>query len=127
MVVSVKDMGVYDEYIVDNLKGLDALLLEANHDVNMLQVGSYPYYLKRRILGERGHLSNETAGKLLCRLLHDGMKDILLGHLSKENNYEALAYETVCSEVTMGDNPYKAKDFRIAVAHRDSASKVVEL
>ena len=121
------DMGVYDEYIVDNLKGLDALLLEANHDVNMLQVGSYPYYLKRRILGERGHLSNETAGKLLCRLLHDGMKDILLGHLSKENNYEALAYETVCSEVTMGDNPYKAKDFRIAVAHRDSASKVVEL
>ena len=121
------DMGVYDEYIVDNLKGLDALLLESNHDVNMLQVGSYPYYLKRRILGERGHLSNETAGKLLCRLLHDGMKDILLGHLSKENNYEALAYETVCSEVTMGDNPYKAKDFRIAVAHRDSASKVVEL
>ena len=121
------DMGVYDEYIVDNLKGLDALLLEANHDVNMLQVGSYPYYLKRRILGERGHLSNETAGKLLCRLLHDGMKDILLGHLSKENNYEALAYETVCSEVTMGDNPYKAKDFRIAVAHRDSASMVVEL
>ena len=72
-------------------------------------------------------MSNETAGKLLCRLLHDGMKDILLGHLSKENNYEALAYETVCSEVTMGDNPYKAKDFRIAVAHRDSASKVVEL
>lgn len=121
------DMGVYDEYIVDKLTGLDALLLEANHDVNMLQVGSYPYYLKRRILGERGHLSNETAGQLLCRLLHDGMQDILLGHLSKENNYEALAYETVCSEVTMGDNPYKAKDFRIAVAHRDRASDVVEL
>ena len=55
------------------------------------------------------------------------MKDILLGHLSKENNYEALAYETVCSEVTMGDNPYKAKDFRIAVAHRDQASEIVEL
>lgn len=121
------DMGIYDDYIVDNLSGLDALLLEANHDVNMLQVGSYPYYLKRRILGERGHLSNETAGKLLCRLLHDGMKDILLGHLSKENNYEALAYETVCSEVTMGDNPYKARDFRITVAHRDRASEVVLL
>lgn len=121
------DMGVYDDYIVDNLKGLDAILLEANHDVNMLQVGSYPYYLKRRILGDRGHLSNETAGRLLCRLLHDQMKDILLGHLSKENNYEALAYETVCSEVTMGDNPYKAKDFRIAVAHRDQASEIVEL
>ena len=121
------DMGVYDEYIVKNLKGLDALLLEANHDVNMLQVGKYPYYLKRRILGDKGHLSNETAGQLLCRLLHDNMKQILLGHLSRENNYEALAYETVCAEVTMGDNPYKAKDFRIDVAHRDTASEVVEV
>ena len=115
------------EYIVKNLEGLDALLLEANHDVNMLQVGKYPYYLKRRILGDKGHLSNETAGQLLCRLLHDNMKQILLGHLSRENNYEALAYETVCAEVTMGDNPYKAKDFRIDVAHRDTASEVVEV
>ena len=121
------DMGVYDDYIVENLKGLDALLLEANHDVNMLQVGKYPYYLKRRILGDKGHLSNETAGQLLCQLLHDNMKQILLGHLSRENNYEALAYETVCAEVTMGDNPYKAKDFRIDVAHRDTASEVVEV
>lgn len=120
-------MGVYDDYIVENLKGLDALLLEANHDVNMLQVGKYPYYLKRRILGDKGHLSNETAGQLLCQLLHDNMKQILLGHLSRENNYEALAYETVCAEVTMGDNPYKANDFRIDVAHRDTASEVVEV
>ncbi len=121
------DMGIYNDYIVERLSGLDALLLEANHDVNMLQVGSYPYPLKRRILGERGHLSNETAGQLLCRLLHDHMKAVLLGHLSKENNYEALAYETVCSEVTMGDNPYKAADFDISVAHRDQASQVVVL
>ncbi|NCB91329.1 MAG: MBL fold metallo-hydrolase [Clostridia bacterium] len=121
------DMGVYDDYIVSQLKGLDALLLEANHDVNMLQVGGYPYYLKRRILGERGHLSNETAGQLLCQLLHDNMKAVFLGHLSKENNYEALAYETVCAEVTMGDNPYKAGDFKISVAHRDRSSDVVEL
>ena len=52
------DMGVYDEKIVENLQGLDALLLEANHDVRMLQVGAYPYSLKQRILGEKGHLSN---------------------------------------------------------------------
>lgn len=121
------DMGMYNDYIIENLSGLDALLLEANHDVNMLQVGSYPYYLKRRILGERGHLSNETAGKLLCRLLHDDMKAVLLGHLSKENNYEELAFETVCAEVTMGDNPYKAKDFCISVASREHASEVVNL
>ena len=53
------------------------------------------------------------------------MKWIFLGHLSKENNYEALAYETVCSEVTLGDNPYTSKDFRIQVAKRDFASEIV--
>lgn len=110
------DMGTYDDYTVRNLQKLDALLLEANHDVRMLQVGSYPYYLKRRILGNQGHLSNENAGQLLCRLLHDRLKAVFLGHLSKENNYEQLAYETVCQEVTMGDNPYQSKDFRIQVA-----------
>lgn len=123
----VTDLGFYDDYIVEHLKGLDMLLLEANHDVHMLQVGSYPYYLKRRIMGDRGHLSNETAGQLLCELLHDDMKAVLLGHLSKENNYEALAYETVCSEVTMGDNPYKSKDFKIAVAHRDQPSELIAI
>lgn len=74
----------YNEYIVGNLQNLDALLLEANHDIRMLQVGKYPYYLKQRILGDRGHLSNENAGRLLCRLLHDNMKGIFLGHLSRE-------------------------------------------
>lgn len=121
------DLGHYDDYIVKHLQNLDVLLLEANHDVNMLQVGAYPYYLKRRILGDRGHLSNETAGRLLCRLLHDKMKSILLGHLSKENNYEALAFETVCAEVTMGDNPYKASDFEIAVARRDQPSRLITI
>lgn len=119
------DMGHYDDYIVEHLQNLDVLLLESNHDVNMLQVGSYPYYLKRRILGERGHLSNESAGQLLCKVLHDKIKTILLGHLSRENNYEALAYETVCSEITMGDNPYKSSDFRISVAHRDRPSGLI--
>nr|WP_177296408.1 MBL fold metallo-hydrolase [uncultured Blautia sp.] len=119
------DLGKYNDYIIENLQDLDALLLEANHDIRMLQVGKYPYYLKQRILGDRGHLSNENAGRLLCRLLHDNMKAIFLGHLSRENNYEELAYETVCSEVTLGDNPYKSKDFKIQVAKRDFASEAV--
>lgn len=119
------DLGKYNEYIVDHLQKLDALLLEANHDIRMLQVGKYPYYLKQRILGDRGHLSNENAGRLLCRLLHDNLKAVFLGHLSKENNYEALAYETVCQEVTLGDNPYKSRDFKIQVAKRDCISEVI--
>ncbi|HUM82839.1 MAG TPA: MBL fold metallo-hydrolase [Lachnospiraceae bacterium] len=119
------DMGCYNDYIIRHLMGLDVLLLESNHDVRMLEAGRYPYYLKKRILGEKGHLSNEDCGRLLSRVLHDGMKQVYLGHLSKENNYEELAYETVCSEVTMGDNPYNSKDFCISIAHRDVASAPV--
>lgn len=120
----ITDLGKYDQYIVDKMQGLDVLLLEANHDIHMLQVGSYPYMLKQRILGERGHLSNEASGQLLGEVLHDHFKAVLLGHLSKENNYEELAYETVRLEVTTGDNPYTGKDFPMYVAKRDAVSEV---
>lgn len=120
------DMGTYDEYTIRQLLGLDTILLESNHDVNMLEVGRYPYPLKRRILSDRGHLSNVMAGNLLNEILHDEMKHIILGHLSAENNYPALAYETVCYEVTKGDNPYCAADFDISVAKRDEPGQVIE-
>jgi phosphoribosyl 1,2-cyclic phosphodiesterase len=86
----------------------------------MLETGPYPYYLKRRILGDHGHLSNENAGRLLSCILHDNIKKILLGHLSKENNYE-----TVRLEITQGDCPYKASDFSISVASREQMSEIV--
>lgn len=121
------DLGVYNDYTVECLKGMDAILLEANHDVNMLQVGPYPYYLKQRILGDRGHLSNENSGRLLNRILNDHMQAILLGHLSKENNMPELAYEAVRMEITMGDCPYKAEDFKIMVADRNVPSPVITL
>ena len=121
------DLGIYTEEIVDRLRGLDVLLLEANHDIHMLEVGGYPYYLKQRIAGDRGHLSNETAGKLLCQVLHDGMKAIVLGHLSKENNYAELARETVKLEIQLGDTPYQPGDFPITVASRDEISPCIEI
>ena len=123
----VTDLGTYDQNIIDQLQGLSGLLLEANHDVDMLLTGSYPYPLKQRILGNNGHLSNENSGRLLCSLLHDNFCSVLLGHLSKENNYEELAYEAVRLEVTMGDNPYKAEDFDIRVAKRDSNSPILRV
>ena len=123
----ITDLGTYDDEIVGQLQGLDALLLEANHDVHMLQTGIYPYPLKQRILGDRGHLSNERSGQLLCELLHDRFGTVMLAHLSKENNYEELAYEAVRLEITMGDNPYKAEDFPIYVAKRDIASPVIRV
>lgn len=121
----ITDLGKYDNNIVDKLQGLDVLLLEANHDVHMLQVGIYPYYLKQRILGDRGHLSNELSGQLLGQILHDGFRKVVLGHLSKENNYPQLAYESVKMEITMGDNPYKGSDFPIEVAKRDEVSALI--
>ena len=121
----ITDLGCYNDYTVECLRNLDLLYLEANHDIHMLQVGPYPYYLKQRILGERGHLSNENTGRLLCRILHDGLKSILLGHLSKENNLPELAYETVRMEVTMSELPYRGGDFPLYVAKRSEVSEVI--
>ena len=121
------DMGCYDEAMVAFLSGLDALVLESNHDINMLSVGSYPYLLKQRILGDRGHLCNEAAGRLLAEILHDDMKYILLGHLSRDNNLPELAKAAVSLEVTLGRNPYKADDFDIRVAKRSEPGQILEL
>ena len=119
------DLGIYDEYTVEHLKNLDAVLLEANHDIHMLEVGPYPYQLKRRVMGDKGHLSNELSGRLLCDILHDNLKCVLLGHLSKENNYAELAYETVKLEVTIGNNSYNGDDIPLMVAKRDRVSEII--
>ena len=119
------DLGIYDDYIVKQLQNLDAILLEANHDVHMLEVGPYPYPLKRRVLGEKGHLSNELSGRLLCDILHKNLKHIVLGHLSKENNYEELAKETVKLEVTLAPISFCGADLPITVAKRDQMSEIM--
>ena len=121
----VTDLGEYTDYTIDNIRGLDALLIEANHDVNMLRVGPYPYSLKQRIAGVLGHLSNEASGCLLSEVLHDDIGPILLGHLSKENNYPDLALESVRAEITLGESPYRGMDFDITVAPRDCPSQRV--
>ena len=121
------DLGIYDDYTVEHLKDLNAVVLEANHDIHMLEVGPYPYPLKRRVMGDKGHLSNELSGKLLCDILHDDLQYVVLGHLSKENNYEELAYETVRLEISIGDNPYKGNDIPMMVAKRDQVSDIITL
>ena len=121
------DMGEYTDYTLDHLKDMDALLIEANHDIRMLQVGPYPYQLKQRILSERGHLSNESAGRLLSDIACDRLQTIILGHLSKENNLPELAYETVRLEIESGDNEYHANDFEMIVAKRSEPTRIVEI
>lgn len=128
----ITDLGNYNEYTVESLKGMNALFIEANHDVKMLQVGPYPYYLKQRILSDRGHLSNERAGSLLSEIMNDNLQAVFLGHLSKENNIPELAYESVRVEVTMRQRMAESKgiginDIPMYVAQRSEISNIVNI
>jgi len=119
------DLGKYDDYIIENMKDCSTVMIEANHDVNMLQAGPYPYPLKRRILSDRGHLSNDACGRLLVELLGQKLENIILGHLSHENNLAELAYETVRLEVTMSDAGYRFSDFKVLIGKRDERTELL--
>lgn len=116
------DMGNYHEAIVEKTKDSDILFVEANHDIHMLQVGPYPYYLKQRILSNRGHLSNDRTAQFLGDIISKNTREVFLGHLSKENNYSELAYETVrLSLIEQGVLPDEFH-FHLQVAKRDEVS-----
>lgn len=119
------DMGEYTEYTYSHLEDCDGVLLEANHDINMLQAGPYPYYLKLRILGKEGHLSNDACGRMLRRLIHLKLKHILLGHLSQENNYPELAYETVKYELEQESGSWEESGLFLGVAGRQAPTPPV--
>ncbi len=91
------DIGHVSSRMIDAVADSDLILLEANHDVDMLKAGSYPYPLKMRILSSHGHLCNEDAGLVLQKLHDRGVKNAILGHLSEENNTPELALVTVQS------------------------------
>ena len=118
------DIGVFTPDIEKELLSCNAMLLEANHDVHMLEAGPYPYVLKRRILGDNGHLSNENSGKLLAKVWNEGLSNVFLGHLSKENNYPDLAYETVKEEL-QSVHPGCLEITKLSVAFRDRPSELV--
>lgn len=89
------DLGCVTDEVLDCMCGVDAALIEANHDELMLRYGTYPQSLKRRILSEHGHLSNEESGRLAAALAGSGAGTIILGHLSRENNSPAAAFSAV--------------------------------
>jgi len=119
----VTDTGYVSEKVKENIRNSQLLLIESNHDVEMLKVGKYPWYLKKRILSEKGHLSNEDAGKLLAEVLYGKNECILLGHLSKENNFPELAYQTVANILTEKGLDV-VKDINLELTYRDRPSKV---
>ena len=88
------DLGYLSDEVKEALLGCDMVVLESNHDIEMLRNGPYPQYLKRRILSEQGHLSNRDCAAFLPQLLKSGTRRFLLAHLSRENNTPALAVES---------------------------------
>jgi len=87
------DFGTFDDYLVEKMKGCTSLLVESNHDRSMLMEGPYPYDLKLRIASKRGHLSNPDSAEFAARLCSLGTKQLMLAHLSQENNTPDTAYD----------------------------------
>ncbi len=109
------DTGCVTPAMLAHLTGCGTVLLEANHDLERLRYGPYPVYLKRRILSDRGHLSNDACGELCCALAERGTARIALGHLSRENNTPDRAYSAV-REALDGEG---FRNVRLAVAPED--------
>ncbi|MBO4445866.1 MAG: MBL fold metallo-hydrolase [Clostridia bacterium] len=114
----VTDTGIITEETMDGIMGSETILLESNHDTGMLASGPYPYFLKRRIMGSQGHLSNEDSAETSVRLLKSGTRNIILAHLSKENNFPELAYNTTFARLTM-EGATLGEDYTLTVANRD--------
>lgn len=118
------DTGIVTDKVFNAVKGSKAVLLEANHDVEMLKYGGYPYELKKRILGEKGHLSNDTAAITANKLVKYGTEYIMLAHLSDKNNLPGIAYKT--TENYLKKNGIKpGQDVKLSVASRYEVTKFI--
>lgn len=120
------DTGIVTPEMIEVLAKCQLAIVESNHDVGMLDAGFYPFYLKQRIKSEFGHLSNEVAGNLVKTLVDKGTERIVLAHLSQENNFPLLAYETSARILSAAGVDLK-KDIQLSVAKRSDVSEIIEL
>lgn len=120
------DIGYVRDGWMKAIQGSDSVLLESNYDPDMLTAGPYPFDLKKRILSRKGHLSNDDAGVAAVSLVRAGAKQIILGHLSKENNFPELALRTV--ELILRQNGIDPEnDIDLRVALRDETTGLFAL
>lgn len=117
------DVGHVTEGILSNLKGSQVVLLEANHDTEMLLKGAYAARLKSRISGANGHLSNDTAANVATVLAHSGLRTLILGHMSEENNCPELAFSTVVS--ALDANGFAGK-VRVELAYQNKCGELID-
>ena len=109
------DLGYISDEVEKALIGCDVVTIESNHDVNMLRMGPYPYILKRRIMSDKGHLSNEVCSVFLPKLVRSGTKRFILAHLSRENNMPEIAYRESLNELN-ANNMELMSDFTLNIA-----------
>lgn len=118
------DLGIVTDEVERAITGSDLVLLESNYDEQMLKDGSYPYYLKRRISSDTGHLSNTNSAKMSRKLIAGGTTRIILGHLSQENNTPSVAEKSALRELTEFK---RGRDYILEVAPVATTGKVVVL
>ena len=117
------DLGYASHLVTERLRGVNLLVLESNHDPKMLKDGPYPWHLKQRVSGKEGHLSNEDAGRLMEELLHDGLSQIILAHLSQINNLPEIAYETARDML----ESRSCGHIKVKVARQDTVGSFIEV
>ncbi len=123
--VVMTDIGHADPLLLDCAAGSDLVLIEANHDPELVRSCRYPFLTKQRILSDNGHLSNENAGRALARLYSTGVRRAILAHLSRDNNFEELALSTVREQLRLADIPDEA--FDLTVARRDEVTGMFQV
>ncbi|OPJ62292.1 MBL fold metallo-hydrolase [Clostridium oryzae] len=125
-ICTATDLGYFTDEVKKNIMDADLILLESNHDIEMLKFGPYPYVLKRRILSDVGHLSNAACGEAIAEITTEKQKKIVLGHLSHTNNYPELAYATV-KNILIEKGIDIGKDVILSMADRHKPSSYFEL
>lgn len=120
------DLGVVTPAIHEVLSGSDLVLLESNYEPELLRIGGYPPFLKRRIAGTSGHLSNLDAAEEICRLYDAGVRRFVLGHLSEENNLPTLALQQVVNSLAEKDAMI-GQDYTLWVAPKTNHGKIEEV
>ena len=120
------DLGHITDPVRQAVAGCDLLVCETNHDVEWVRSGPYPYYLKQRILGDCGHLSNEAGAELAAWAVASGARTVVLAHLSQQNNTPARAYDAVRLRLTAMDCDLE-RDISLSVAPRDGLSPTWKL
>lgn len=124
-VVYITDTGYINQRYFDLLKNRNAYVFESNHDVEMLTNGRYPFELRKRILSDKGHLSNYDSAKYLASFIGDNTKYIILAHLSEENNTVSLAHNTLIMRLDKSKIDYS--DIKIVEALQNKETDFIEL